>query len=66
MQGRISGFLRAASPNGYCNDCLAMSLGLDREAVRKETARVIETDGVRAVQGACILCGGTKIVVTAR
>ena len=63
---RISGFLRAASPNRYCNDCLAMSLGLDKEAVRRETVHLIETNGVEAAQGACTLCGGTKAVVTAR
>ena len=63
---RISGFLRAASPNRYCNDCLAMSLGLDKEAVRRETVHLIETNGVQAAQGACTLCGGTKAVVTAR
>jgi hypothetical protein len=43
-----------------------MSLGLDKEAVRRETVHLIETNGVKATEGACTLCGGTKAVVTAR
>jgi hypothetical protein len=62
---RIARFLHAASPNLYCHDCLAVSLGLDGDSVRRETVRVIETDGVKAVRSACTMCGGTKTVVTA-
>jgi hypothetical protein len=62
---RIARFLRSASPNLYCHDCLAQSLGLDREMVRRETVRVIETDGVKPAQGACTMCGSAKSLVTA-
>ena len=62
---RITRFLRAASPNQYCHDCLAWSLGLDGKAVRHETARLVETDGVKAGQGACSVCGREKTVIAA-
>jgi hypothetical protein len=61
----IARFLRATSPNLYCHDCLAVSLGLDGDSVRRETVRVIETDGVKVVRSACTMCGGAKTVVTA-
>jgi hypothetical protein len=62
---RILRFLRAASPNLYCHDCLARSLGIDRETVRHETVRFVKTDGVKAVRSACSICRGAKTVVTA-
>jgi hypothetical protein len=62
---RITRFLRAARPNLYCHDCLAESLGLDSEVVRHDTLRLVETDGVKAEQGACTLCGREKTVIAA-
>ena len=63
---RITRFLRAARPNLYCHNCLARSLGIDRETVRHETVRLVKkTDGVKAVRSACSICGGAKTVVTA-
>ena len=43
---RIAGFLRAASPNLYCNECLALALGIDRESAQHETVRLTKRDGV--------------------
>jgi hypothetical protein len=62
---RILRFLRAASPNLYCRDCLARSLGIDRETVRHETVRLVKTDRVKAARSACSMCGGAKTVLTA-
>jgi hypothetical protein len=62
---RITRFLQVASPNRYCHDCLARSLGLDGEAVRHETVRLVETDGVKAGRGACSVCGREKTVIAA-
>jgi hypothetical protein len=62
---RITRFLRAASPNLYCHDCLARSLGIDRETVRHETVRLVKTEGVNAGRGACSVCGREKTVIAA-
>jgi hypothetical protein len=62
---RITRFLRSVRPNLYCHDCLARSLGLDRDSVRRETLRLVETDGIKTVRRACTMCGSAKNVVSA-
>ena len=65
MPARISTFLRNASPNAYCDQCLSTALGVDRKVVARETALLVKEEGFSRSRDVCTLCGTTESVITA-
>jgi hypothetical protein len=66
MLARIDTFLRNASPNAYCDACLATALGLDRRVVARETALLAKEDRFTRSRDVCTLCGVPEPVIAAR
>ena len=60
---RVNAFLTAQRPSQFCDDCIAESLELNRDDVRKGSSALETTDGFHRALGVCSMYGKEKKVI---
>ncbi len=63
IRDRVSAFLTAQRLSRFCDDCIAESLELDRDDVRRGSSALETTDSFHRAWGICSMCGKAMQVI---
>jgi len=63
---RVAAFLVPHQPRGFCDQCLALALGIDPSTAHRAAAKSVRAGSFIREYGVCSVCGVSRLITRAR